>query len=64
MQSLLVAFLAVVTTGQTSLVARYAVLMSFNATSFSMTITSQLNELVGQIKDGVLSLPTQRQVGS
>lgn len=37
--------------------------MSLNATSFSMPIASKFDELMGQVKDGVLSLPAQRQVG-
>jgi hypothetical protein len=62
-QSFLVTFLPVITTCQASLMACYTVLMSFNATRFTVTIASQFDKLMGQVKDRALSLPPQGQIG-
>lgn len=57
-------FLAIVAACKASLVAGHTVLVCLNAAGFAMTITSQLDELVGQVKNRVLLLPAQGQVRS
>lgn len=57
------AFILSIATLQRSLVRGHRVLVGFDAASLALAVSTQLDELVRNVKESARSLPAERQIG-